>query len=56
MRYGSRTQYKTKIIELDRLNEELKKYEDRITGTKEMLEKISREARETEANPDWLKD
>jgi chromosome segregation ATPase len=56
MRYGSRTQYKTKIIELDRLNQELKKYEDKIAEANEMLEKISKEVREAKANPDWLKD
>lgn len=54
MRFGSRTQYKMKIIELDRAKAEVVKYGDQITEAKEALEKISKEARESNANPDWL--
>lgn len=53
-RFGSRTQYKMNIIELDRLKEEMLKYGDQVAEAKEALEKISKEAREAKANPDWL--
>jgi hypothetical protein len=54
-RFGSRTQYKMNIIELDRLKDEMVKYADQIAEAKEALEKISKQAREEKANPDWLK-
>jgi len=54
-RYGSPTQYKTGIIELDRLKEEMEKYQADISEANEMLSKISKEAEEANANPDWLK-
>ena len=54
-KYGSRTQYKMNIIELDRLNIERMRYETQIVEAKERLEKISKEAREAKADPDWLK-
>jgi hypothetical protein len=55
-RFGSwsRTQYKMNIIQLDRLKEEMIKYADQIAEAKEALEKISKEAKESKANPDWL--
>jgi len=53
-RYGSPTQYKFNIIELDRRRGQRVKYESQITQAKEMLEKISKEAREAGANPEWL--
>ena len=55
MRFGSRTQYKMKIIELDNAKEEMMKHQAQITEIDEMLEKISKEAKEAKANPDWLK-
>jgi len=54
-RFGSRTQYKTNIIQLDGLKEEMLKYADQIGEAKEALEKISKEAQEANANPEWLK-
>jgi hypothetical protein len=54
-RFGSRTQYKTNIVQLDGLKEEMLKYADQIGDAKEALEKISKEAREAKANPEWLK-
>ena len=56
-RFGSwsKTQYKMNIIELDRLKEEMVKYADQIAEAREAMEKISKEAKETKANPDWLK-
>jgi hypothetical protein len=53
-RYGSPTQYKSNIIELDRLKEEMMKYEAQMTEAKEMLEKLSKEAKEAKADPTWL--
>ena len=54
--YGrSRSQTKWDVMKLNRLNEERKKYEAQIAETNEMLKKLSREAQETKANPDWLK-
>jgi hypothetical protein len=55
LRFGSRTQYKMKIIELDNAKEEMVKYADQIAEAKEGLEKISKEAQEVKANPDWLR-
>jgi hypothetical protein len=54
-RYGSPTQYKFNIIELDRLREERAKYEAQIAEANEMLRKLSKEAEEVKANPVWLK-
>jgi hypothetical protein len=54
--YGrSRSQTKWDVMELNRLNEEKKKYEAQIAEANEMLEKLSREADESKANPNWLK-
>ena len=53
-RYGSRTQVKMNIIELDRLNMERMGYGAQIEEAKERLEKISKEAREAKADPEWL--
>ncbi len=53
-KFGSRTQHKMGITELDRLKEEMLKYADQIADAKEALERISKEAREAKANPDWL--
>jgi hypothetical protein len=54
-RFGSRTQYKMDIIELDKLNEEKKRYEAQIKEANDMLNKISKEAEEARADPEWLK-
>ena len=55
MRFASRGQHRIKIIELDNAKEEMVKYADQIAEAKEALAKISKEAQETKANPDWLK-
>ena len=55
MRFGSPTQYKMKIIELDEIKEDMLKHQAQMTEAKEALEKISKEAREARANPAWLK-
>jgi hypothetical protein len=43
------------ITELHGLKEEVKKYEAQIVEANEMLRKLSKEAEEAKANPDWLK-
>ncbi len=53
-RFGSRTQYKTNIIQLDQVKEEMFKYGDQIAEAKEMLGKLSNEAKETKADHAWL--
>ncbi len=55
MRFGSRTQYKMKIIELDNAKEEMVKYGEQVAEVQEALEKISKEAREAKVDPEWLK-
>ena len=55
MRFASRGQHRIKIMELDKAKEEMLKYADQIGEAKEALEKISKEAEESKANPDWLK-
>ena len=54
-KFGTPTQYKANIIELDRFKEEMIKYQTQIAEAEEMLEKLSKEAKEAKANPDWLK-
>jgi hypothetical protein len=53
-RFGSPTQYKMSIIELDKMREEKEKYQAQISEANEMLEKLSKEANETKADPAWL--
>ncbi len=53
-RFGSPTQYKMNIIELDKIREEKEKYQAQISEANEMLEKLSKEANETKADPAWL--
>lgn len=48
----SRARYQT---ETNKYNEEKAKYETQITEAKEMLERLSKEAKESKANLDWLK-
>lgn len=56
-RFGSwsKTQYKLHILELDRLKEEMMKYADQLAEGREAMEKILKEAKEANVNPDWLK-
>lgn len=53
-RYGSRTQIKMNIIELDRLNMERMGYEAQIEEAKEKLARISNEAEESGVDPEWI--
>lgn len=50
----SLTQYQMLSARLEVLNGEMEKYQGQITEAGEMLNKLSREARETNANPAWL--
>lgn len=51
---GTRTEFRWKLRELDKLDEERKKYEAEVAEAKEMLKKFSKEAEEAKADPDWL--
>ena len=54
--YGrSRQQTKWDMMDLNRLNEEKKKYEAQMAEANEMLGKLSKEAQESKADPEWLK-
>jgi len=53
--YGSHTQYKSTSIELDRLKEEMAKYQAQMDEAKKMLDKIAKEAEEAKADPEWIK-
>jgi hypothetical protein len=53
-KFGSHQQFKSTIIGMDRIREERAKYEAKVVEAEKMLEKISREAEELQADPDWL--
>ena len=55
MSFAGRGQHRIKILELDKAAEEMVKYGDQVAEANEALEKISKEAKEAKANPDWLK-
>ena len=55
VRYGSRTQVKTRILQLYRTNDEKIKYKEKVAEAKLMLRKLEKEAEESKANLDWLK-
>jgi len=50
----SRSQSKWDVMELNRLREEKDKYQAQISEAKAMLEKFSKEAQESKADPAWL--
>jgi len=54
-RYGNRHTIKAKIIELDRANKEVLDYQSQIAENEEVLERISKDAEESKADPEWLK-
>ena len=54
-RYGNRHTIKAKILELDHANQEALEYQSQIAGNEELLERISRDAEESGADPEWLK-
>jgi hypothetical protein len=53
--FGNRHTIKAKLIELDRSNKEVLNYQARIAENERELERISRDAEESMADPDWLK-
>ncbi|HUL22754.1 MAG TPA: DUF4124 domain-containing protein [Thermodesulfobacteriota bacterium] len=53
-KFGSPTQYKTNIIELDKMREEKEKYQAQISEANQMLEKLSKEAKQSKADPAWV--
>ena len=53
--FGNRHTIKAKIIELDRANQEVLNYRNEIAENEEALERISKDAEESKANPGWLK-
>jgi hypothetical protein len=53
-KYGSHQQFKSTILRMDRIREERAKYEAKVIEAEVMLQKISREAEESKADPDWL--
>jgi hypothetical protein len=53
-KFGSHQQFKSTIIGMDGIRKERAKYEAKVIEAEEMLEKISREAKESQADPDWL--
>ncbi len=55
IKYGSKSRHRIIIRELDQLKEEMTRYEAQIAEANKMLLKLSKEAEESRANPDWLK-
>jgi len=57
LRFGglSLTQYQMISLRLNTLNDQMATYQAQIAEAKKMLEKLSREAKEAEADPAWLK-
>jgi hypothetical protein len=53
-RYGSHQQFKSTILGMDRIKEERAKYEAKVIEAEVTLQKLSREAEELKADPDWL--
>jgi hypothetical protein len=51
---GTRTEFRGKLKELDKLDEERKRHRAEVAEAEEMLKKFSREAEEAKADPDWL--
>jgi len=53
-KFGSPQQFKSTIIEMQNIREERAKYDAKVVEAEKMLEKISREAEESQADPAWL--
>jgi hypothetical protein len=54
-RFLTPTQTKMKRVEMDQLRDEKSKYEAQIKEAKAMLDKLTKEAGEAKADPEWLK-
>jgi len=55
-KFGSHHQFKSTILRMERIKEERSKYEARIIEAEGMLEKVTRQAEESKADPSWLTD
>jgi len=53
--FGNRHSIKAKIIELDRANKEVLNYQAQVAENERGLERISKDAEESMADPEWLK-
>jgi len=53
-KFGSHQQFKSTIIGMDKIRDERAKYEAKVIEAEIMLQKISREAEESKADPAWL--
>ena len=53
-KFGSHQQFKSTIIGMENIREERAKYDTKVVEAEKMLEKISREAEESQADPAWL--
>jgi hypothetical protein len=53
--FWSRSQYQIQASGVARLKEEMTKYEAQIAEARDQLGKLSKEAEESKANPDWLR-
>jgi len=53
-KFGSHQQFKSTIIRMESIREERAKYDAKVIEAEEMLEKISREAEESQVDPAWL--
>jgi hypothetical protein len=53
-KFGSHQQFKSTILGMERIKEERAIYEAKVIEAEGMLERISREAEESKADPDWL--
>jgi chorismate mutase len=53
-KFGSHQQFKSTIIGMESIREERAKYDAKVVEAEKMLEKISREAEESQADPTWL--
>jgi hypothetical protein len=53
-KFGSHQQFKSTIIGMESIREERAKYDAKVAEAEKMLEKISREAEESQADPAWL--
>ena len=53
--FGNRHSIKAKIIELDRANKEALNYQAQVAENERGLERISKDAEESMADPEWLK-
>jgi len=54
-RFGSPTQYKMNIAQLDQIKVEREGYKAEMTEAEEALKKIAKDAQESGGNPEWVK-